>query len=105
MIKESVEEYRTSPRKLAWLVYVAEFVGKDGRHKAFPRWKTDDVWTFIRDDGLRTAHWVESPFSSKARCVEESMRLADLHIPLNAELPSDMRTREDPYYGSLWRLR
>jgi hypothetical protein len=32
------------------------------------------------------------------------MRLADLHIPLEAPLPEGMRTRTDPDYGPLWDL-
>ena len=90
----------------AWEYYLMEKVDEmSGRHKEFPLWTVAGVWEFIRDDGLHTAHKIESPFCSWRRTVEESMALADAMIPLGSTLPKEMRTREDPDYGPLWDKR
>lgn len=88
---------------MRWLDYLASEVEGD-RHRRFPEWEPVGVWEFRRSDGLHTAHKTESPYPDWLSTVEESMRMADEHIPLGSLLPSGMRSREDPYYGPLFEL-
>lgn len=86
-----------------WRDYVAENV-ENGRHRLFANWRVSGVWEFQRSDGLKTAHKVESPHCFWQQTVEESMRLADEHIPLGGDLPEGMGSRSDPDYAPLWEL-
>lgn len=81
----------------AWGSYLDEKTDS-GQHTEHPEWSVSNVWEFQRSDGLKTAHKAESPFMSWRDAVEESMKWADKHIPLGAELPEGMRSREDPLY-------
>ena len=76
----------------SWELYCQTHVGPDGRHLEYPLWRKADVWTFQRDDGLVTAHKSEAPYSLWLETVEASMKLADRHITLGADLPEGMRT-------------
>lgn len=86
---------------MTWEEYLDAYV-RDGRHTGYPKWQPISTWEFIRDDGLLSAHKMESPYFDWKTTVEESMRLADQYIPLGSELPDEMRQRTDPNYGSLW---
>jgi hypothetical protein len=84
-----------------WETYKALTCASDGAHKEFPDWRITGIWEFTRSDGWVTAHKMESPFAFWRTTVEDSMRLADKHIPMNGEPPVDMRSKCDPHYGEL----
>ena len=83
-----------------WSEYMERNVA-DGRHTSYPHWFVSGVWEFMRSDGLKTAHKMESPFMSWRETIEESMRWADDNIELGGELPNGMRSRNDPLYLDL----
>jgi len=69
-----------------------------------PEWEVAGDWWMERSDGLLSAHKAEFSALTWRETMTRSVELADKQIPLGAELPEGMRTRDDPFYGPLMEL-
>jgi hypothetical protein len=80
------EEPKAKKRNMnSWERYLLNNVESSGRHRKFTRWRVDGLWEFVRDDGARTHHKVDTPCPFWESAVEWSMEFQD--------------TGRDPYGG------